>query len=362
MSTSPEPRRPRSTAIDWLRRNLFGSVGNSLLTLAAAAVMVTIAIALLRWLVIDARWSGTDREACANVTGACWPFVWSHFDQFMYGLYPAAERWRVNLGIGVGAVLIGLLAWRRTPHRQWLAVVLVTVYPVFAGILFVGGCCGLAPVATTQWGGFFLTLVVSFCVLTASLPLGVLLALGRRSRLPLISAVCAGWVELWRAVPAVVLLFVVIIMFPLFMPAGIEVDKLVRALLALILLMSSYLAEVVRGALQGLPVGQTEAARALGLKHSQALRLIILPQALTTALPQIASQFIGLFKETTVLLIIGLYDLFGMVQTATTDPAWLGASSMATGFVFAGAFFWCCCFAMSRLSARLEYRAGARSR
>jgi len=225
-----------------------------------------------------------------------------------------------------------------------------------ATLLFAGGAFGLVKVPTSQWGGFFLTLVVSTSVLAVSLPVGILLALGRLSQIPLVRALCGAWVEFWRAMPAIVLLFVVIIMLPLFTPPGVEVDKLLRALIALVLLMSAYLAEVMRGAFQAIPTGQREAAAALALGYRATLGSVILPQALAIAAPQIASQFIGLFKETTLLVVVGFFDLPGMVQTAATDPAWLSASSMATGYLFTALLFWTCCFSMSRFAARLESR------
>ncbi|MDA5192681.1 amino acid ABC transporter permease [Govanella unica] len=341
-------------ALHWMRRNLFSTPFNSILTLLSVTALVALIIPLLQWAVFDAAWRGTDPESCRVASGACWPFVRVRFDQFMYGLYPLAERWRVDLGVGVGFLLAGMMLWPRFPGKFWIGLSLLTVYPVAAIILFGGGLFGLVPVSTNAWGGFFLTLVVSTFVLTLSLPFGVLLALGRQSKLPLVRFLAVGWIEFWRAVPVLVLLFVVIIMFPLFMPPGFEVDKLLRALIALTILMSCYIAEAVRGALQSLPRGQYEAAEALGLSYPQAMLRVILPQALTLSVPQITSIFIGLFKETTVLLIIGFFDLLGMVQTASTDPRWMSASTVATGYLFAALFFWVCCFAMSRYSARLE--------
>ena len=349
-------RAPRPTPVQWMRRNLFTSAAGTIVTVSCCALVVMLLLPAVRWLVVDARWSGTTGAACHGISGACWPFVREHAGQLFYGFYPTTQRWRVNTGLAIGALLIVLLSRPRFRANLPLASAAIVLCTVCAGLLFSGGYFGLSAVPTSLWGGFFLTLVVSYCVLTASLPIGILLGLGRRSHMPLIRTLCSAWVELWRAVPAVVLLFVAIIMFPLFMPHGLEIDKLLRALIALTLLMSAYLAEVVRGALQGVPAGQIDAARALGLSRLQTTGLVVLPQALSAALPQITSQFIGLFKETTVLLIIGFYDLLGVVQTVVTDPQWLSASTTTTGFVFAAFFFWSCCFAMSRFSVRLERR------
>ena len=185
----------------WLRKNLFSTPGNTLLTIATVVVLAAGFIALLDWLVIGARWAGTTAESCRNVRGACWPFIWAHMDQFMYGNYPVAERWRIHLGVAIGIMLAAPALLRFVPGRRAFGITLFTAYPVFAAVLFAGGTFGLAPVTTSQWGGLFLTLVVSFCVLSLSLPFGILLALGRRSKLPLIRTICAAWVELWRAVP-----------------------------------------------------------------------------------------------------------------------------------------------------------------
>jgi len=186
--------------------------------------------------------------------------------------------------------------------------------------------------------------------------MGVLLALGRRSEMPLISAICAAWIEFWRSIPAVVVLFVAVILFPLFMPVGLEMDLLLRAVTALAISMSCFLAEAMRGALASIPRGQFEASAALGLSYWTAMRHVILPQAFKVAMPQIVSNYIGLFKETTVLLIIGFHDLLGMVQSASSDPRWAGAHIRTTGYVFAACFFWLCCFAISRCGAYVERR------
>ena len=323
-----------------------------------------LAAKLFQWLVLDAQWAGNEPSACANTSALCWPFVRARWEQFLYGLYPAGETWRINLGLGIGALLGAAMAIPRLPARRWIAAFLLFAYPPLAWWLFRGGTGGLAPVETSLWGGFFLTLVVTGSVFWISLLGGVLLALGRQSRLALVSQACTVWIEFWRAVPVLVLLFVVIIMLPLFLPANIEIDKLGRAMIAFAILMSTYLAEAIRGGLQSLSAGQYEAARALGLNWRQSRLHVVLPQALAVALPQITSNFIGLFKETTVLLVIGLFDLLGEVQRAASDPQWLGTGTTAAGYIFVAVFFWTACFCLSRASSRLErrmtrYRAAA---
>lgn len=342
----------------WLRRNLFSSPGNTLLTLAALYLLWSILVPLVDWLFIHAYWRGITPADCPDKSAACWPFIHARFAQFIYGLYPESERWRISVGVPLGLLLAVPLWIPRFRHKFVLLCSLYVVYPCIGIFLFLGGWFGLPYVETGAWGGFFLTIVTAFFVLGTSLPLAVLLALGRGSSMPMLRLACVTWIELWRSVPALVVLFVAIIMFPLFMPPGMEIDKLLRALLALTVLMSSYLAEAVRGALQAIPPGQSEAADALGLGYWQKTFLVILPQALPTALPQITSNFIGLFKETTILLVVGLFDLLGMVQTAASDPRWLSPGVSATGYVFTGLFFWIFCFGLSRYSAHLERHTG----
>jgi len=350
--------RNQAPALIWFRQNLFSSWFNAALTILSLILIYAVLVPLFSWLIVDAHWFGTTPAACPDKTAACWPFIWARFDQLIYGLYPIDQRWRIDLGVLLGSVLAAPLLFPRFAHRILLIGIVCIAYPLIGMILFIGGHFGLPYVETSKWGGFFLTIVTAVFVFATSFPLGVLLALGRRSSLPVISIICATWIEFWRSLPALVVLFVAIIMFPLFMPPGMEIDKLLRALIALTVLMSTYLAEAMRGALQTLPPGQEEAAKALGLTYWQRTGLVILPQAFPAALPQITSNFIGLFKETTVLLVIGLFDLLGMVQSAASDPAWLSQGVSATGYVFAALFFWVFCFSISRYSAYVEQTMG----
>lgn len=345
-----------TSALKWLQRNLFSSPLNSVLTVLALCVIYLVFVPVFNWLILDAYWVGNQPTDCPNKNAACWPFIWARFDQLMYGLYPADQRWRINVGVGLGVLLAVPLFIPRFRHKSSWALMLLVAYALIGWLLFLGGRLGLPYVETSKWGGFFLTIVTAVFVFSTSLPIGIGLALGRRSTMPLVRVLSTLWIEFWRSVPALVVLFVAIIMFPLFMPPDVEIDKLLRALIALTVLMSSYLAEAMRGALQSIPRGQYEAAQALGLGYWRRTFLVILPQALPVALPQITSNFIGLFKETTVLLVIGLFDLLGMVQSAASDPAWLSQGVSATGYVFAALFFWIFCFSFSRYSAHLERR------
>lgn len=340
-----------------MREHLFSTPLNCVLTTVSLFIIYAVFMPLFNWLVIEAQWSGSTPADCPDKTAACWPFIRAHFNQFLYGLYPRAEQWRVNLGIALGVAVAVPLFVSRFPYKGWLFPLLLIVYTLIGLLLFLGGHFGLGYVETSQWGGFFLTLITAIFVLSTSLPVAVMLALGRESKMPVIRITTATWIEFWRSVPALVVLFVAIITFPLFMPKGMEIDKLLRALIALTILMSAYMAESIRGALQAIPRGQYEAAGALGLGYWQRTFLITLPQAIPTALPQITSNFIGLFKETTILLIIGLFDLLGMVQNAASDAEWLSSGVSATGYLFAGGFFWACCFSLSRYSAWLERKA-----
>ena len=339
----------------WVRQNLFSSVLNSILTILSLTIIYFVFLPLFDWLFIQAQWIGSTPKDCPDKSAACWPFIWARFDQFVYGLYPETERWRINLGVILGLLCSMPVFYRGFPYKSKLIFMLILViYPLIGFLLFLGGMFGLPYVETSQWGGFFLTLVTAIFVLTTSLPLAVLLALARQSKIPLLRIVSTTWIELWRSVPALVVLFIAIIMFPLFMPQGWEIDKLLRALIALTILMSTYLAEAVRGALMSIPKGQYETADALGLAYWQRTFLVILPQAFPVALPQITSTFIGLFKETTLLMIIGLFDLLGMVQIAVADPTWQSQGASATGYLFVALFFWIICFGLSRYSASLE--------
>jgi general L-amino acid transport system permease protein len=309
---------------------------------------------ILQWAIFDATWQGGSREACEAVAGACWTFIKVRFGQFMYGFYPPDERWRVNLAfliLLIGAIPLFVSGFR---HKVALGAALLFGYPVIAFYLFHGGAFGLEVVPTPRWGGLFLTLVIAGVGIVASLPIGVLLALGRRSDMPVVRMLCVGFIELVRAVPLITVLFMASVMLPLFLPAGVNFDKLLRALVGVALFSSAYMAEVIRGGLQAIPKGQYEAAKALGLSYWRMTGLIVLPQALRIVIPGIVNTFIGLFKDTTLVLIIGLFDLLGIVQAALTDAAWLGFA--LEGYVFAAFGFWIFCFAMSRYSMHLERR------
>jgi general L-amino acid transport system permease protein len=337
--------------VGWLRNNLFSSPLNTAFTCLGLYLLYLLVPPIVHWVFLDATWRGTSRADCTG-EGACWVFVKARFGQFMYGFYPEAQRWRVNLAVGLFVVWVVPLLVDAVRGKVWTGLGLLLVYPFIAYTLFVGGVFGLPEVETSYWGGLMLTLIIAAIGITASLPIGIVLALGRRSEMPVVRAVCIAFIELWRGVPLITVLFMASVMLPLFLPEGINFDKLLRALIGVALFQAAYMAEVVRGGLQAIPKGQYEAAAALGLGYWRTMGLIVLPQALKLVIPGIVNTFIALFKDTTLVLIIGLFDLLGIVQAAITDPNWLG---MATeGYVFAGFGFWIFCFGMSRYSQHIE--------
>ncbi len=337
--------------IGWLRKNLFSSVGNTILTLLSAYIVYLVVPPTLNWMFLSADWVGSSREAC-NSGGACWVFINNRLDQFFYGFYPHEERWRVNLTFLLLVALMVPLFIKRFPFKGWVVAFLLFVYPYIGYVLMAGGSWGLVPVETALWGGFSLTLIIATVGIVGSFPLGLLLALGRRSIMPAMRTVCTGFIELWRGVPLITVLFMSSVMFPLFLPEGVNFDKLLRALLGVTLFSAAYMAEVVRGGLQAIPKGQYEGADSLGLSYWKSMVLIILPQALKHVIPGIVGSIIELFKDTSLVLIIGLYDFLGIVQAASTDPKWLGYS--VEGYVFCAAVYWVFCFSMSRYSQAVE--------
>lgn len=468
----------------WVLQNLFNSPLNALLTVVGVAFIAWIAWGIIDWAIIRAIFTGENREACvageANGPdpGACWPYVWAKFHQFVYGFYPFDQRWRVNICFIVGGVALATMLIPSLPYKKWNALFLLVVYPLMTFVLLTGGnldlssstilgiagflllstlavpiaafgvedgitrnrlalmlagvamviwlvslfismpqvsilgnfvsvsalavlalllaaavlslaheasmrdvsarsallgwvgsCCailavilvmttdfGLVPVETQQWGGLLVTLVVAITGIVASLPLGILLALGRRSRMAVVRLFSVVFIEVWRGVPLITVLFMSSIMLPLFLPEGTNFDKLLRALVGTALFSAAYMAETVRGGLQAIPKGQYEAANALGLSYWRTMNLIVLPQALKIVIPGIVNSFISLFKDTTLVLIIGLFDLLGIVKASFADPKWVVPQTAATGFFVAALMFWVFCFAMSRYSLFIERR------
>jgi general L-amino acid transport system permease protein len=342
----------RTSWPEMLRQRLFATPVDAAVTLVCLYIVWRISVPLVDWLLIDATWNGTSREDC-KASGACWVFIHARFGQFMYGQYPLGERWRVDI-VAVLMVLGALmLSWRRLPRRREVTVGCVTLLSM-VGIWLLYGGLGLKLVETREWGGLMLTLFLAIYAGLIAVPLGILLALGRRSRLPLIRFASVVFIEFWRGVPIITVIFLASLLLPLIMPTGFDVDRLARAIIGLAFVIAAYMAEAVRGGLQALPEGQAEAAQALGLGYWRIQHKIVLPQALRIALPAMTNEFIALFKNTTLVLIVSLFDLLGIAQAALADPAWVGMNMEA--YVFAGAIYWFSCFGMSQWSRLREKR------
>jgi general L-amino acid transport system permease protein len=352
----------------WLRANLFGSWGSTAVTLALGYVIVRQVIALFEWAVLGAVWSVpysasgvADTSVCQNTkgAGACWAVIADKYRLILFGRYPYQEQWRPALAVVIFIALYVVSGMRRF-WRPSLGLIWIGALSL-VGILMWGGIFGMPVVPDDTWGGLPITLVLATFGLAFAFPLAVLVALGRRSTaLPAVKMLCVVFVELVRGVPLISVLFMASVMFPLFMPAGFNVDKLLRAQIAIILFAAAYLAEVVRGGLQALPKGQTEAADALGLPYAYKMAFVILPQALRLVIPPLVNTFIGFFKDTSLVLIIGLFDLLTMGKVALSDPPWQSFSTEV--YVTLGAIYIAFCYSMSRYSRGLERELGRSQR
>ncbi len=301
----------------WLRSNLFSSIGNTILTLLGLLLLFYTVPPLVDWAIISASWGGNDPAQCkVEGTGACWTFINARLGQFYYGFFPIEERWRITYPTIVMFILLAYIIIPNTPKKGIAGLIILLVMPPICFILLKGGMFGLSEVSTSQWGGMTLTFVIAFVAITLSFPIGIVLALGRRSNMPIVKSFCVIFIELVRGVPLITVLFMSSVMFPLFLPEGWNFDKLLRALIGITLFASAYMAEVVRGGLQAIPKGQTEAAQSLGMGYWKITGFIVLPQALKIVIPGIVNTFIGLFKDTTLVLIIGLFDFLGIIQAA----------------------------------------------
>ncbi|HLH97830.1 MAG TPA: amino acid ABC transporter permease [Xanthobacteraceae bacterium] len=364
IAPAPPPAAP-SSFFAFVRARLFNSVGNAILTLLGLALLAALAWPTVRFLLVDAVWTGHDRSACLpeNVgreVGACWPFIGARFDQLMYGFYPAEERWRVDLVYALGALLLAPLLVPRLGYKIFNAALFFGLFPVVAAVLLLGGVLGLPPVETRLWGGLLVTLVISYAGIVGSLPLGILLALGRRSELPVIRTASLVFIEFWRGVPLITVLFFATYMLPLFLPGSWQIDGLLRVLIGVILFAGAYQSEVLRGGLQAIPRGQFEAAAALGLGYWGMMGLVVVPQALRLVIPGLVNSFIALFKDTTLVLIVAIFDLLGQLRAAFADPNWATPVTLFTGFAFGGMIYFVVSFAMSRYALFTERRLKVR--
>ena len=364
----PRPNLPPPIAtvgvIGWLRSNLLSSPLNILLTLIGLLVLYQTVPPMLQWLFFDATIHGNESGICkvtnadgdlVDAPGACWTFIKIRFLQIMFGLYYSAnvdQVWRPTLMLALVAVQIGLFF---VPIFRWklqLGLFATLVYPFIGFALIHGEWLGLPVADTDQWGGFLLTFILASIGIVAALPIGILLALGRRSRLPVVRIISVTFIEFWRGTPLITILFMASVMLPLFFPSGVDFDKVARALIGITLFQSAYTAEAIRGGLQAISRGQYEAADALGISYWKKNIFIILPQALKISIPGIVNTFLELFKDTSLVAIIGLFDLLNMAQAASRSSQWKGYDLEA--YVFAALIFFMCCYGMSKYSQSLE--------
>jgi general L-amino acid transport system permease protein len=336
----------------WVRTNLFSTPANGAVTLLTLAVLAYVVPPALNWLVFNAVWGKQPLAACDAVRGqgACWAVVWEKFRFMMFGVYPFDQQWRPAIAI---FVLTGLLVvsafkvfWRPALALIWMAGIAVTFW-------LMGGGLGLQPVRSELWGGLPVTLILAIFGIAFAFPLGVLLALGRRSSLPIIRSFSVIYIEVVRGVPLITVLFMASVMFALFLPEGVRIDQLLRAQVAIILFIAAYLAEAVRGGLQAVPKGQYEAAQALGLPYWKMMLLVILPQSLKISIPPIVNSFISVFKDTSLVVIIAIYDFaYAVKKSVETDFSW--KKYFIEAFLFSILVYWIFCFAMSKYSQWLE--------
>ena len=343
--------------LDALNKNINTNNFNAALSLFIIFLLIFCIPPLLNWFIFDANISGNTKEACTG-SGACWVYIKVWFNRFMYGMYPNVEQWRVNLSFAIVLIFSGMGFFMPAKYRKYLTFYYTVFLPVISFFLIYylisGGSFGLVWVETGAWGGLSLTFIVSFFCLIFCFPIGMMLALGRRSDLPTIKYSSLGFIEFWRGVPLITVLFMSAVMFPMFLPDGVYMDKLIRIIIAITLFEAAYVAEVIRGGLQALPRGQYDAAKSLGMGYWKLHLLVILPQALKLVIPGIANTFLALVKDTPLIFVVGLLELTGMLGLAKTNPEWLGFSM--EGYVFAAIIFWIICYTMSRYSQNLELK------
>ena len=346
----------------WLRENLFSTPGNTLTTLLTLGLLAWLGSHFFAWAVLDAVWGRAPVAACnaAGGHGACWAVVANKWRQMLFGIYPQEQQWRPALAVLLFCGILVVSAMR----AFWTMRRIAAVWGVGSLLCFwlMAGGLGLTPVPTSLWGGLPITLMLAVFGTLLAFPLGVLLALGRRSELPIVRAVSIAYIELIRGVPLITVLFMASIMFALFLPEGVTFDKLLRAMIGISLFGAAYMAEVVRGGLQAIPKGQYEGAMSLGIGYWKMMVFIVLPQALRIVIPGIVNNFISLFKDTTLVAIVGIFDLIRTIEASRVDPVWAAPTISYTGYAFAGLFYFLCCWGMSRYSLAMERRLAAGQR
>ena len=337
--------------LDLINININSNWLNAILTLLVIFALIISIPGLLNWTFFEANFIGTTKEECTG-NGACWIFINVWFERLMYGLYPNDQIWRINVAFIALIFTVGAAFFVPEKVKKYIIIFLLFVFPFILISLLSGGNFGLEKIATNEWGGLALTFIISIFAILFCFPVGMFLALGRRSDAPVIRYSSIGFIEFWRGVPLITVLFMASVMFPMFLPDGTFLDKLIRVVIAITLFEAAYMAEVIRGGLQALPRGQYDAGKSLGMNYWKLHLLVILPQALKLIIPGIANTFLALVKDTPLILVVGLLELVGMIDMAKTNPKWLGFA--AEGYVFAGLVFWIICYAMSRYSQNLE--------
>ena len=357
LEPTKKPPRSETGIILWLKSNIFYSWTSSIYTLILLYIFASILVNIANWAIFDASFLGDDRSFC-EVDGACWTFIGSKMRQFIYGFYPIEELWRPTLAFFLSMLMIVLL-FSPLKHKFSLLGICSLVLFILSSWLLYGGL-GLAVVDTSKWGGLLITMYGSFVAIFFSLPLGILLALGRINKnMPIIRYFCVVNIEFWRGVPLITILFMASTMFPFFVPPGTELDKLLRALIGLTLFQSAYIAESLRGGMQSISQGQYEAADSINLSYWQKMRLVILPLSMRVAIPNFTGNSISLIKDSSLFMIIGLFDLLNMVIATSSDTSWLGFET--EGYVFVGFIFWMLCFGVSKIGKLFERTYQVRS-
>lgn len=344
------PLHNKTTA--FIRRSFFSSVPNGIFTILLGIFIYLVVASFLDWAVFNAVWTGESR-AVAVPDGATWAFIGAKFRFFMFGFFPADQIWRILLFYVLIAASIVPLLLKKFEHKLFVFLSYFLLWPLLTFVL-IGGAFGLEEVASNDWGGLSLTIILSLLGLLFSFPLGVITALGRRSKLPVIRTLCTAYIEFFRGIPLITILFMSSVVVPFFMPPGVQVDKMLRVVIGMSFFQSAYLAEVFRGGLQAIPKGQYEAAETLGMNYFQQMFLVIIPQVLRSTISNIGGISISFIKDTTLVLIIGMFDLLGVVRPTSSDPMWLGMEP--EGYVFAGLVYWLICFIVSKITNKIEKR------
>ncbi|MAQ02760.1 MAG: amino acid ABC transporter permease [Rhodospirillaceae bacterium] len=355
----PQPAPHQTTGIlGWIKINFFSSWFNSLITIVLAYTIFVLADFFIQWAFINAVWFGESAKACPDSNGACWAFVTDRWPLFVYGLYPKELYWRVNIVYVLAAITIISFLYSYGRWTRYFRITMVIVFPLLAYIFLLGDSFDLEYVAPENFGGLLLTLVIASISILGSIPLGIILALGRTSELTVISKVCTYFIEFWRGVPHIVVIVMFVALLPIFIPDGSKIDVVVRAFIAFAAFNSAYMAEVFRGGLQSIPIGQFEASRAIGMSYWKMMGYIILPQAIRNSIPAMMNTCIGIFKETTIVMLIGFSDLLGIIQISLESSDWVGPPHIfSSAYTFAAICYFIFTYGMSKYSSRLENRS-----